>query len=426
MRPNRLAPICALALVAAASAAQAPQRNVLALVGAKVFDGSGSLPIEKATLIVRDGRVEAVGPDLPVPQGAERIDVRGKTIVPGLVNAHGHVGETRGLKSGPELYTRENLVAQLRLYARYGITTVMSLGGDRDEGFALRGEQEKAPLDRARLYVAGPVITAKTADEARAAVKALAPKQPNFVKIRVDDNLGTTAKMPVEAWRAVIQEAHAQKLRVAAHVFYLADARSLVEEGADLIAHSVRDMAVDPGFADLLKRSNVCLVPTLTREVSSFVYADEPDFFKDPFFLKHADPAVLEQLREPKRRAEMKASPAAQGYKKALEVAQKNLKTLADAGVTIAMGTDSGPPARFQGYFEHLEIDLMAKSGLTPQQILLAATGDAARCLGLRGKVGTLEPGVWADFVVLGADPFADIKNVHKVESVWLAGRRLP
>jgi imidazolonepropionase-like amidohydrolase len=414
-----------LAACVAFGAAAQQQRSVVALVGARVFDGSGALPIEKATLILRDGRVEAVGPELPVPSGAVRIDVRGKTIVPGLVNAHGHLADTRGLKTGPELYTRENLIAQLKLYARYGVTSVMSLGGDREQGFELRAEQEQPPLDRARIFVAGPVITARTAEEARAAVKALAPKKPDFVKIRVDDNLGTTPKMPVEAWRAVISEAHAQNLKVAAHIFYLADARALVEEGVDLVAHSVRDLAVDPGFADLLKRKNVCLVPTLTREVSAFAYGDEPDFFKDPFFLKEADPAVIEQLRDPKRRADMKASPAAQAYKKALEVAQKNLKTLADAGVTIAMGTDTGPPARFQGYFEHMELELMAKSGLTPKQILQSATGDAARCVGLRGRVGTLEPGVWGDFLVLGADPFVDVKNLRKIESVWLAGKKL-
>jgi imidazolonepropionase-like amidohydrolase len=414
-----------LVLLLAAGAAAQPKPAVVALVGARVFDGSGSLPIERATLLLRDGRVEAVGPELPVPSGAQRVDVRGKTILPGLVNAHGHLADTKGLRTGPEFYTRENLLSQLKLYARYGVTTVVSLGGDREQGFELRAEQDKPPLDRARLFVAGPVVTARTADEARAAVKAIAPKKPDFVKIRVDDNLGTAPKMPVEAWRAVISEAHAQNLKVAAHIFYLEDARALVEEGVDLIAHSVRDLPVDSGFADLLKRKNVCLVPTLTREVSAFAYADEPDFFKDPFFLKDADPAVIEQLRAPKRRADTKASPAAQAYKKALEMAQKNLKALADAGVTIAMGTDTGPPARFQGYFEHLELELMAKAGLTPKQILLAATGDAARCAGLRGRVGTLEPGVWADFMVVGADPFADVKNLRKLESVWVAGRRL-
>lgn len=412
--------------LAVASAAQAPPKATLAFVGARIFDGSGGPPIEGATLIVRDGRVESVGPGLPVPGGSERIDVRGKTIIPGLINAHGHVGGTRGLRSGAELYTRDNLIAQLRLYARYGITSVVSLGGDGDEGFQLRAEQGQPGTDRARLFVAGSVITAKTAEEARAAVRALAPKRPDFVKIRVDDNLGTAAKMPPAAWHAVIQEAHAQNLRVAAHIFYLADARALVEDGVDLIAHSVRDMAVDAEFVATLRRRNVCLVPTLTREVSTFVYADEPDFFKDPFFLNHADKDVIEQLKDPKRRADMKASPAAKAYRKALDVAQGNLKKIVESGATVAMGTDSGQPARFQGYFEHMELELMEKSGLSPTQVLLAATGDAAGCLGLRGKVGVLARGAWADLIVLNANPLDDVKNARKIESVWIGGKKLP
>jgi imidazolonepropionase-like amidohydrolase len=424
MSPKALAAV-AVSSLALWAVGQAPPKGALVFVGARVLDGTGASPIEGATLIVRDGRVEALGPGLQVPPGSERVDLRGKTIVPGLINAHGHVGETRGLRSAPENYTRENVLSQLRLYARYGVTTVVSLGGDRDEGFAVRGEQERPGLDRARLFVAGPVITARTAEEARAAVRALAPKKPDFVKIRVDDNLGSAPKMPAEAWRAVLQEAHAQGLRVAAHIYYLADARALLDEGVDVIAHSVRDVPLDQGFVDQLKRRNVCLIPTLTREVSSFVYADEPDFFKDPFFLKEADPTVLDQLKDPKRRAEVAASPAAKAYKKALEVAQRNLKMLVDSGAPVAFGTDSGPPARFQGYFEHLELELMVKAGLTPAQALLSATGDAARCLGMRGKVGTLEPGAWADFLVLGADPLADIKNARKLESVWIAGKKL-
>jgi imidazolonepropionase-like amidohydrolase len=116
---------------------------------------------------------------------------------------------------------------------------------------------------------------------------------------------------------------------------------------------------------------------------------------------------------------------AAKGYRAALQVAERNLKALADADVGLAMGTDSGPPARFQGYFEHLELEMMVEAGLTPRQALLAATGGAARCLGLRGEVGALEAGTWADFVVLDADPLRDIRNTRRIDSVWIAGRRL-
>ena len=101
------------------------------------------------------------------------------------------------------------------------------------------------------------------------------------------------------------------------------------------------------------------------------------------------------------------------------------MKRLVDAGATVAFGTDSGPPSRFQGYFEHLEMELMAQAGLTPTQILVSATENAARCLGL-DDLGTLEPGKWADFVVLTKDPLVDIENVHSIDSVWIAGNRVP
>lgn len=399
-----------------------------AFVGGRLWGGSGNDIVEDAVVLVRNGRIEAVGPakSVSVPKDAERIGVRGKTLIPGIVNAHGHVGSTQGLRSGPDLYTRQNVLDQLGLYARYGVTTVVSLGDDQDEGFRVRDEQDTARLERARLFVAGPVLDAKTADEARAQVAAVAARKPDWVKIRVDDNLGTVAKMPEVAYRAVIDEAHRRGLRVAAHVFYREDARTLLEAGADYIAHSVRDQAVDSDLITRLKSRGVCVCPTLTREVQAFVYGGEPEFFADPFFLKEADPAILTALRDPKRQQGVRDSPAAARYREALDVASRNLRVLSDAGVALAAGTDSGPPARFQGYFEHLELDLMVKAGLTPTQALVSATSGAARCLGLASKVGTLERGAWADLIVLGADPLADIRNTKSIESVWIAGNRVP
>jgi imidazolonepropionase-like amidohydrolase len=381
--------------------------------------------VEDATLVVRDGRVVAAGAAVPVPPDAERIDLAGRFVMPGLVNAHGHVGATRGLRSGPELYTRQNVLDQLRLYARYGVTTVVSLGDDGDEGFRVRDEQELASLERARLYVAGPVVDATTPEAARAQVAALAARKPDWVKIRVDDTLGTTPKMAPAVYRAVIDEAHKRGLRAAAHLFYLADARELVAAGVDFIAHSIRDAAVDPAFVAELARRGTCVCPTLMREVSAFAYAQEPAFFADPFFLREADPAVLEELRSAERRERVRANPASARYREALRTASLNLKTLVDGGVPIAFGTDTGPPARFQGYFEHEELARMVEAGLTPTQALVAATSGAARCLGLT-SAGRLEPGAWADFLVLKADPLADIRNTKSLESVWIAGNRVP
>jgi len=411
-----------------AAAPPAAPTGVKAFVGATVIDGTGAAPIAQAVLIVRRGKIEAVGPAgaVAVPADAERVDVTGRTILPGLVNAHGHVGDTLGLASGPELYTEDNVRRQLARYARYGVTTVNSLGGDREAGFELRAAQGGEDLDRARLYVAGPAIDAATPDAARAAVDVVADLNPDFIKIRVDDNLGTGRKMAPEVYRAVIDQAHRRQLRVAVHLYYLDDAKAVLRAGADLVAHSVRDKAVDAEIVDLLKARDVCVSPTLMREVSTFVYESRPAFFDDPFFTREADPDVVRQLEDPERQAGVRSSRAAQQYKRSLETARRNLKALAEAGVRIAMGTDTGPPARFQGYFEHLELGEMVAAGLSPMQAIVAATGDAARCLGLGDRLGTLRPGLAADFLVLARSPLDDIANTHSLESVWIAGNRVP
>jgi imidazolonepropionase-like amidohydrolase len=395
-----------------------------AFVGVRLIDGTGAAPVENAVIVVRDGRIEAAGPAdaVEISPGAERIDLAGKFVVPGIINAHAHVSDVQGLEGGH--YDETNLLRQLRLYARYGVTTVISLGGDGAEAIRLR-EAEGADLDRSRIFVAGNVVTGATVDEARAQVDENEAMGADFIKIRVDDNLGTVEKMKPEIYEAVIGRAHEKGLKVASHLFYLEDAKGLLKAGTDFVAHSVRDQELDDEAIALMKERNVCYCPTLTREVSTFVYEGVPEFFEDPFFLKDADPAVLAALQEPERMQQMKESQAAQTYKKALEQANTNLKKAADSGVTIAFGTDTGPAARFQGYFEHMELTMMADAGLTAEQVLRSATADAARCLGL-DELGTIEKGKWADFIVLDEDPLADIANMRSIDSVWISGNRVP
>jgi imidazolonepropionase-like amidohydrolase len=413
---------------------QAPAAGRQVIRNARIIDGSGRVIAERGALLIEKGRIAAVGSDAStlVRGDAPATDLQGRTVIPGLVNAHGHVADTLGLQTGKQFYTEANLAAQLRRYADYGITTVMSLGGDADAGFDLR-RADPASLDRARVFLAGPVISATTPEAAAKEVDRVAAMKPDILKIRVDDNLGTTTKMPLDAATAVIRQGHARGLRVAAHVFYLDDAKTLLKAGVDFIAHSIRDQPVDAELIALLKARNVCVCPTLMREVSTFVYESEPPFFSDPFFLRSADPAVIDALRDPKRQEQVRTSKSAQRYKVALEVAMANARRLADAGVRLASGTDTGPPARFQGYFEHLELELLAKAGLAPEAILAAATGNAAACLAGANapenadlnRIGFLKTGYWADFVVLNADPLADIKNTRTIESVWIGGKKL-
>ena len=409
------------------SSAQVASAQVTAFVGGRLIDGTGRV-IENGTLIIDGGRIVAAGPAATaVPAGATRVDVKGKTLLPGLVNAHGHVAATTGLRSDPASYTRDNLTRQLRTYAQYGVTTVFSLGDDQALGFELRNEQAIGPLDRARLFVAGAVISGATAEEARAMASKVADMKPDLLKIRVDDNLGSTRKMPEPAWRAVIDEAHQRNLKVAVHIYSLADAKATLEGGADFIAHSVRDVPVDEGFIAMLKSREVCYSPTFTREISTFIYDATPTWVDDPFFVKGVTPDIIAQLKDSKRQAQVRNGAgwkAGQQYKAGLEVAKRNLKTLVDRGVRIAFGTDTGPPARFQGFFEHLELELMVEAGLTPMQALVSATGDAARCHQRAGQFGTLAPGAAADLLILGANPLDHIRNTRSIEQVWINGRK--
>ncbi|HWI18852.1 MAG TPA: amidohydrolase family protein [Vicinamibacterales bacterium] len=422
MRTTRLLVLVAAALLSA----RGVSAQTTAFVGGRVIDGTGKV-IDNGTVVVTGAKITAVGPaSTPVPAGATRVDLKGKTILPGLINAHGHVPSTTGLRIDPASYTRDNLLRQLRTYAMYGVTTVFSLGDDQAAGFTLRDENGTA-TDRARIFVAGAVIGGNTADEARANTAAVVAMKPDVLKIRVDDNLGSTRKMPEAAWRAVIAEADARKLPLAVHIYYLADAKATLDAGADLIAHSVRDVPVDDQFINSLKSRDVCYSPTLTREISTFIYDSTPPWVDDPFFLKGVENGIPEQLKDPKRHEQIRNSPAwksGQQYKASLEVAKKNLKTLVDRGVRIAMGTDTGPPARFQGFFEHLELDMMVESGMTPMQVIVSATGDAARCHGKTGQLGTLAAGAAADLLIVNGNPLDNIRNLRNIDAVWINGKK--
>ncbi|HUF75492.1 MAG TPA: amidohydrolase family protein, partial [Longimicrobiales bacterium] len=347
----------AFALGLGTAACGGAQSTAVAYTGATLWDGTDAAPMENATLVVDGGRIVAVGADAEVPRGAQTVSLDGRYVIPGLIESHGHVTGAWADESVTD--PMERVRADLHLYARYGVTTVNSLGDD-ETVIAVRDAAQ--PTDaRARVLAAGPVIGGPTSDAASARAEATANAEMgvDWLKLRVDDNLGSGRKMPWEAVAAVMEVGRERGIPVATHMFYLEDAKRLLELGTGMLAHSVRDTDVDQELISMLRESGVCYVPTLVREVSTFVYAERPDFFDDPFFQEHAHPGELERASDPAFMERMRTSASAAAYRVALGQAQENLKVLHDAGVPIAFGTDAGPSARFPGYFEHMELQLM-------------------------------------------------------------------
>jgi imidazolonepropionase-like amidohydrolase len=406
-----------------------------------LIDGSGRPPLAGAALIIDSGRIVWVGPvaQLHAPSGAETIDLAGKYVMPGIINLHGHLGNTIGLTQDAKNFTRENLEKNLETYAAYGVTAVLSMGTDQDLIFQIRDRQRAGRPSMTRVFTAGQgfIFTGgyggiagvnqgvSNAAEVEPALAAQARKKVDIIKLWMDDELGRFPKMPYPIAKAIIDGAHRRQLRVTAHIFYLQDAKQLADYCVDSLAHSVRDKPVDQALIESMKKHGVWqLAATLSREASMFVYAGAPAFLNDPFFTRGVSPEVIRTLQSAEYRNTISSGPHFKEYPAFLETAKKNLKTLADAGVKYGFGTDTGPPGRFPGYFEHWEMELMVEAGLTPMQVLTAATRNAAEFLGAK-DLGTLERSKWADLIVLDRNPLDDIKNTRAISAVYIAGNRV-
>ena len=398
--------------------ASAPAQ-VIVLTHATVVDGTGAGPQKDVTIVMENGRIRDMGPSskIPSPAGATVVDLKGKFIVPGIINAHGHVGA----KTEP----------QLRQYALYGVTTATSMQTDPDEVVQVREAQKRGELRGARVSTvkyrfASPDPEVATPDQARAKVDEIVAGGADYIKVWVDSGFGTRAKLTPEFCAAVLEQARKHGKLTFGHAYELVDAKMLVEQGLNVLAHNIRDREVDSDFIAVLKQRNVTLIPTLIRDEFLFAYGDAPAWIDDPFFQKFVPPERLAVLKT-KIRDEQAKNPQRELIKAGFEMNKINLKKLSDGGVRIALGTDSGGAAdRFfiQGYSEHREMELMVESGLTPMQVIQSFSKGASEALGIQKEFGTLAKGKTADLLVLEKNPLENIANMRTIQAIYLGGKK--
>ena len=399
--------------------------EVRVLRGFTLIDGTGRPAAPNSAMIIDDGRIRWVGrvADLKIPAGAETVDLSGKFIMPGIINLHGHLGNAVGLEQDPKLYTRQSVENDLKTYASYGVTTMLSLGLDKDFIFDIRDQERAGRPTMSRVYTAGlglvykggfgggislpgvPSPTLADVKDVEPAVAGQARKKVDVIKFWTDDNFVTAKRMPYDICKAIIDSAHKHGLPAIAHVYYLEDAKHLADNGIDALAHSVRDKPVDHELINSMKSHGTWQSSaTLSREYALAAYAGTPAFLSDPFFTRGVPPDVLKVVSSPEYRKKAASDPHINQYSKTLALEERNLKTLVDAGVRYGIGTDTGVPGRFQGYFEHVELELMVQAGLTPMQVIVAATKSGAEFLKAK-DLGTLEPTKWADLIRFAREP---------------------
>ncbi len=430
----------------------------VSLVGGTVINPADGKVLPNATVVINGDKVErvAMGRQDAAALGRQ-ISCVGKFILPGYIDTHVHFFQSADLFTRPDgadfnsvrpykdevAWIKSHLEDVFARYIRCGITSVVDVGGPI-WNFEVR-KTANATAKAPRVAIAGPLISSvsrekldlgdppivkiDTPEQAREFVRKLAEQKPDLVKIWyiVDKDHPVDSFRPIV--RATVEESHAHKIRVAVHATELETARAAVEEGADVLVHSVIDKPVDDTFVKLLKDHHVILCPTLVvfeRYGRTFSHqlnlTPEEQKWGNAEVIASLDVTKIPQDKLPDRVKTALADPKAalDRIKKTYEIALPNLKKLEDAGVTIAAGTDAGNIGTIHGPALFREFQLMKEAGLTPMQILKCTTANAAKLFGgeTGAHIGNIGNGYFADLVILNSNPLEDIAHASDIDTV--------
>ena len=409
---------------------------------ARVIDGTGRPPMPAADIVIRGSRVVALSAtgSAQTPPGARVIDASGKTVIPGIINLRGLAGLVRSPERAAASFSRAEIARQLGTYASYGVTTTTTLSPPEADlpGIRLRVESGRTPPP-ARVLTPLRILTSPQADthedslvarlfhpvrspvEARTAVDLLAREGADYIEFREGRRGAAESRDPLVP-QAIISQAKRHGLRVVAHVRELQSATALVRDGANVVAGSVSDRLIPDQFIDDLLDRDAVYAPALSAESLRFEFGDRPAWLDDRYLRRSLPPGITGLLRGPVRiRQALDPDRALKLLQ--FDMARRNLRRLAGAGVRIGLASGSGFPGTFEGFSEYREAVLMNRAGMPAADVIRAFSQGSATALGISDERGTLRPGQSADLVILNANPLDNIHNLRELHAVFVRGR---
>lgn len=405
--------------------------NVTVVKAGLLIDGTGNPPLRDVLIFIEGNRITQVVQQEEIPPGATVIDASQQVVMPGLIDTHVHPGDRANAGPSPEY--RASVIQHLKQALDFGVTTIFSLGLDPDSNFALRDESWGDDFDGSRMLTAGTGFTAvgghptqlgtdlpNQIDDpalARQRVQELAAQGVDGLKIWVAPIAGLPV-IKAEVSRAIIEEGHKHNLRVFAHLNTAEDTQTLVEAQLDGVTHIAGD-SYEEETIELMRRQGTIVAPMLVQKKKGLVFSEDRELFEDPFVRQ-----ILGQEVDELKEALAQTSPEAlERMAQSYQQAKENFVRLKNAGVRLAVGTDSNTSFAPVGLITHKEVETLVEAGLSPMEALVAGTRGSAEWAGVSDRLGTIEAGKLADMLILEENPLVDIRNTRKIVKVILGGR---